>query len=264
MRSARHGTAAILPWGWWLREFDGHLVDEQGARWGSVRDAFWQGHLKFPENHHAQEQHELMLRVLTNIDAMWRNVTEQKEDIFDDHMMFWRFYFCWLGSVGMLELTTSGGVTLSVFEAPLSDEGRSVMLMLQATREPGWEHLPMRDVVEAATRHDLGADDDIREEALHAFEQAVGRRRWTFERGSLHRSHLVTLTGLMAHARMPTLSVIWSQSFADRRTRDEFFAWIAGRVDRWDDWGEIAYRRGADALTSHLLRLNVGSNGFVR
>lgn len=66
---------------------------------------------------------------------------------------------------------------------------------------------------------------------------------------------MVTLTGLDTYARMPMRKVVWSQAFADERVRDDFFAWIAVRVGRWEDWGAMAFRKGADALTSHLLGL---------
>ena len=41
----------------------------------------------------------------------------------------------------------------------------------------------------------------------------------------------------------------------DPRVRDDFFAWMAERVDRWPDWGGIAWRKGGPALTDHLLGL---------
>ncbi|WP_274602278.1 hypothetical protein [Sphingomonas sp. CFBP 8760] len=42
---------------------------------------------------------------------------------------------------------------------------------------------------------------------------------------------------------MPTRSVIWSHSFAASPARDDFFGWLADRVDRWDDWARLAYER---------------------
>ena len=49
--------------------------------------------------------------------------------------------------------------------------------------------------------------------------------------------------------RMPVRRIVWSASFWDAKTRDDLFAWLAERVHRWDDWGEI--RR------EHLLRHGV-------
>ena len=74
----------------------------------------------------------------------------------------------------------------------------------------------------------------------------------------------MTLTRLTVGARMLTRNIVWSQSFADVRSRDYLFAWLAERGHRWDDWGEIANRKGADALTSHLLSVIVGASGLSR
>ena len=73
---------------------------------------------------------------------------------------------------------------------------------------------------------------------------------------------MITLTGLAAGpgAKMPTRRVNWSLSFEDALVRDALFAWIAIRMDLWDDWGSLAYRRGADAFTQHLLGLIVASH----
>lgn len=72
---------------------------------------------------------------------------------------------------------------------------------------------------------------------------------------------MVTLTDHLIGARMPTRSRMWSLSFGDERARDDFFAWLAERVASWEDWGHIAYDRGAKALTDHLLTLFVVASG---
>lgn len=247
-----------LPWGWWLRADADGFLDDQGRRWPSVRDAYWQGELGFPAVHFAPEQHELLLRVLTTLGTRWLDGGENRNDLFGGDHMFWRFYMCFLTSIGLLDVgdphVTRPGITAAL-DAGLSDLGRSVMLMLQATREPEWVALPIGqviDAVRAAAQGEAGVD---REATLRKFEQSLGRRRHLFARERVHRSHLVTLTSLVADARMPTFRVTWSQSFADEQVRDDLFAWIAQRVDRWDEWGEIAYRQGAAALTQRLLGL---------
>ena len=247
-----------LPWGWWLRANPRGYEDASGRNWASVRDAFWEGGLGFPPVHFAPEQHELMLRVMTAINARWFG-TESNHDVFGGDMMFWRFYLCWLASIGMVE--TSAGRDL--FGGGLSSLGRSVLMMLQATREPEFERLPMAAVVAAVSARG-GPDAEARERALITFEQQVGFRRHLFARENLGRRYLVTLTGLKVGARMPTRNIAWSQSFADANSRDDLFAWLAERVHRWDDWGEIAYRKGASALTSHLLSVIVGADGLAR
>lgn len=162
-----------------------------------------------------------------------------------------RFYMSWLVSVG---LTQALGHR-TVLEAPLTAKGKSVMMMLQATRDPDWVSLPMAEVIDSVACAFQDPDENAREEALTAFERSVGLRRSVFARERVGTTFMITLTGIAADTRMPTRRVVWSQSFGDRRTRDDFFAWIAVRVDRWDDWGQLAYRKGGEALTRRMLAL---------
>lgn len=247
-----------LPWGWWLRAGRDGLEDANGRIWRSVRDAFWEGELGFPLAHLAIEQHELMLRVMTSIKEGWFG-RESKHDVFNGDMMFWRFYQCWLASIGMIEASPWG----SALEGGLSALGRSVLMMLQATREPEFERLPMAAVV-AAVSAAKGLDAQARERALLEFEREVGFRRYIFAREGVGRRHLVTLNGIKVGARMPTRNVAWSQSFADATSRDDLFAWLAERVHCWDVWGELAYSKGADAFTRHLLSIIVGTGGLSK
>ena len=250
-----------MPWGWWLRARSGLLEDEHGRTWRSVRDAFWQGELRFPEIHVAPEQHELMLRALSSLDSRWSASSENKYDLFNGDMMFWRFYPCWLGSIGMIATSNSVGMGLSPLDGGLSPEGRSVLMMLRATREPEWESLPMAEIIDVVAASTRTAAHDAREAALEAFERAVGLRRYVFAREQVGRAHLITLTGISggAGARMPLRRVNWSVSFNDANTRDDLFAWFAARADRWDEWGEMAHRKGADAFGQHLLGLVLAS-----
>ena len=251
MAGPRIDGNTILPWGWWLRVNESAIEDGQGRRWSSVRQAFWEGHLNFPATHLMPEQLELMLRVLAAIEAHWVGATERKHDLFGGDMLFWRFYQCWLSSVGLI----AAGPQVNPLSAGLSDEGRSVLLMLQATREPEWIQLPFAGVLDAVRNADRTAADDQREQALHNFERGLTRVPYLFARERVHTRHLVTLTGLDTLARMPMRKVVWSQGFPDANVRDDFFAWLAERVERWEDWGELAYSKGADALTGHLLLL---------
>lgn len=250
-----------LPWGWWLRTRAGMLEDEHGRRWRSVRDCFWQGELGFTDVHFAGEQHELMLRTLSSIDRHGSHPRENRQDLFDGDWFFWRFYMCWLGSIGMIETTSSTGFTVTPLEGGLSPEGRSVLMMLLATRDPEWEPLPMTEILDALASSMRSSADDAREDALRVFERSVGLRRHVFAREDVGRSHMVTLTGMSGGvgARMPVRRVNWSIAFADAETRDDLFAWFAARIDRWDDWGEMAYRKGADAFGQHLLGIFAAS-----
>jgi len=250
--------AADLPWGWWLRTSRGALEDEQGRRWYSVRDAYWQGHLRFPPNGAAPEQQELLFRVLCAVDRRGSSRRETMHDLLGGDLMFWRFYQCWLGSVGLLEV--AGGNT--VFGAPLSAEGRSVLLMLQATRYPEWIDLPFAGIADAVEGREGGPADQARETALRTFEQSVVGRRHVFARERVGGSHVVTLTGLGTGARMPVRRVMWSHPFARAEVRDDFFAWLAERVDRWDAWGDLAYGSGAPTFTQRLLTLFLEGGGW--
>ncbi len=99
------------------------------------------------------------------------------------------------------------------------------------------------------------AADAGREAALRAFEHGVTRQPYLFARETLGGRDVVTLTGLDTRSRTPMRKVVWSQAFPDARVRDDFFAWLAVRVGRWEGWGGLAYPKGADGLTRHLLGL---------
>ncbi|NLS27274.1 hypothetical protein S2M10_22690 [Sphingomonas sp. S2M10] len=242
-----------LPWGWWLRINGDQLEDEQGRRWRSVRDAFWHSEIGFGDMPLQSHLLELMLRVLVSADTQRQGPKEKLYELFGSDRSFWYFYMCWLLSIGLLTRENPMGVPFGILDARISPEGRSVLLMLIATRDPEWEHLTMAEVVDTVMCRSSNAAD--REAALRAFERSLGVRRHVFARETIGRSHVITLTGLQAGhpARMPTRRVTWSLSFDSRAIRDDLFAWIATRVEHWDYWGDLAYRKGAEALTQHLL-----------
>ncbi len=246
-----------LPWGWWLRVNGNLFEDEDGRKYHSVRDAFWQAELGFPAKHDFREQSEFLLRVLLSVDMAERGESERRHELFRGAPIFWYFYMAWLGAVGLLATT---GLR-SVIGASLSPEGRSALMMLMATRDPEWEDLPIADVIAAVVAASRGPSGRAREQALQDFERAVGLRRHVFAREAVSWLHTITLTSLVSGSptKMPTRRVIWSLSFDDRIARDDLFAWIAARVDNWDHWGRMAYSKGGDAFTQHLLGLIVAS-----
>lgn len=217
-----------------------------------MRQAFWEGHLEFPPKH-VPEQTELLLRVLAAIDHGWVGAKERKHDLFGGDMLFRRFYQCWLSSVGLIE----SGPRANPLKAPLTNEGRAVLAMLQATREPAWIDVPFGVVLEPVRAAARDAADAERERALQAFERGVAALPYVFAREVLNGTNMVTLTGVDTFSRMPMLKVVWNQAFADAHVRDDFFASTAVRVGRWEDWGKLAFTKGADALTRHLLGLFV-------
>lgn len=245
------GIEGVQPWGWWLRVRNGVIEDADGRRWRNVRQAFWEGHLRFPATDFGFARSELLLRALASIERHWIGSEETQHDLFSGDMCFWRFYQGWLSSIGLLEDRRAA----NSFTPSLTDDGRSVLLMLQATREPEWIALPLAAVLQAVRQADRTGADDLREQALRIFERAVTELPYIFARETIGGRHLVTLTGLDANSRMPLRKVVWSLSFPDDRVRDDFFGWLADRVNRWADWGGLAYSKGADALTQHLLGL---------
>lgn len=241
-----------LPWGWWLRANGAHFEDEDGRKWASVRDAFWRGELGLPDTHAVREQLEFLLRVLLSVDMAERGESERRFDLFRGNLVLWTFYMCWLGTVGLLQRGSTDD---------LSPEGRSVLMMLIATRDPEWEDLPIADVMAAVVAASRDPSDRDRERALQDFEHAVGLRRHVFARETVGQSHAITLTSMAnrSPARMPVRRVTWSLAFDDQIVRDDLFAWIAARVDHWDAWGRMAYGRGGGAFTQHLLGQVVAS-----
>ena len=216
-----------LPWGWWLRAGTGGLEDGEGGIWPTVRAAFWEGRFGMRSGHVAVEQQELLLRVLTDLDVAGPG--RLVHDVFQGDAFFWRFYMCWLGSVGMTVVPDRR----TALDSRLSEEGRAAMLMLQATREPQWADRPMWHVVEAVARANRGGADADREQALRAFERGMTRLPHLFAREGVGGTYLVTLTSIDPSERMPIRRVIWSSSFTDERTRDDLLGWLAERVHRW-------------------------------
>lgn len=255
-----------LPWGCWLRANGSVLENVDGRIWSSVRQAFWEGELGMPPCHGASEQLELMLRALIALDPHRCRQAENRQDLFGGDLAFWRFYHCWLASIGMVGASDCPSMAVSPFDRRLGPEGRSIVMMLEATREPALERLPMPAVIDAVVASMRSADDEAREEALQAFERQVGLRRHVFARERVGRSHLVTLSSTQGGggARMPVRRVTWSQAFEDAAVRDELFAWLAARVVRWDDWGALAYGSGADVFGRHLLGLRMASRMMGR
>lgn len=158
---------------------------------------------------------------------------------------------CWLKALGLTATVERG----SALDADLSDEGKSVLLMLRATHDPEWIDLPFTTVVASAIFGARAESSAAQEQTFRAFEREVAVRPYVFARETIHGSPAVTLTCIATEGRMTLRRVIWSQRFSELPARDDFFAWLAERVDRWDDWGDKAYRRGGVALTQHLFAM---------
>lgn len=234
------------PWGWWMRANGRMIEDGEGLLWPSVLDAFWHGRLEMPKAAYTAEQRELLLRVLAAADRRHLLPREADHDLFHGNVVFQRHYMSWLVSVGLTAFDLGAGP----LSADLTAFGRSALDLLRVTREPEWIDLPFTAVTAQGFRDDR--DDGRREATLRAFEREVVLRRYVFAREAMPRGLAVTLTGMVEEGKVPLRRVIWSQRYPDAQGRDDFFAWLAERVDRWDDWGELALWRGAAALTQHL------------
>ena len=119
------------PWGWWLRAAGGAIEDGEGRRWPSVLDAFWHGRMGFPPSPFTGEQLELLLRVLMASDRRHPSPAETHHDLFGGFLEFRRFYMSWLVSAGLAACGRVG----TPLNAELTDFGRSVLLLLQVTRD---------------------------------------------------------------------------------------------------------------------------------
>lgn len=249
------GTGKELPWGWWLRVNGSVIEDADDRHWHSVREAFWMGRMNFPSPAWAPEQLEFLVRVLGTMEREWDGTAESRHDLFGGDLLFWRFYYSWLNSVGLTVMADTPWAT----EAKLSAEGRAVLRMLQATRVPEWVDVPMREVIASVRRAFLEDVTTEREAALRQFEASVCNRRNVFARETVYQHYLVTLTGFETTGRMPIRRVMWSASFSDEVCRDRLYVWLSQRVDRWDDWAALAYETGAESLTERLFTLFLAS-----
>ena len=121
------------PWGYWLRAVAGGpapstLVDEDGRYWGSVREAYWCGHLRMPGRSSGSFDRdvEMLFGVLIAIDRRGMTAEEAVIDMFEGDSHYHAFYLHWLHSGGLLAPTPNGP-----FPVALSAEGRAVLLMLR-------------------------------------------------------------------------------------------------------------------------------------
>ncbi len=242
-------NAQPMPWGWWLTSDGATLRDEDGQSWSSVRDAYWIGTLGFPSRVGSAEEQERLLRALVSIAQQRDYWPGLINELFGGDRSFWTFYEGWLVSIGLYARKPGA------YSGSLTVLGKSVMRMLQATRKPQWVALPMATVFSELDAIRGGATVD--EASLQSFEQQASAMPFRFMREKVGASFLVTLTMIDLQQSMPLRRVVWGQSFKDERHRDCFFAWLASKVEHWEDWKNIAYLHGPSFLTDHLLKLTL-------
>lgn len=253
------GRNPALPWGHWLRTDVGDpagtmLIDEEGRRFASVREAYWCGHLGMPGNDGGSIDSDIerLHGVLTAIDRRVSNSVETALDLFDGDRVFHQFFFDWLYSVGLLDPAARS------WNAALSAEGRAVLLMLVATRPHELWRLPVGAPTVAALAIPYPSNAD-RERWLVDTETSAVTLPFRFKREIIHGRSSLVLIGDALGEVMPIGRTLWSMSFKNAEVRDRLFHWLCVRLDRWTIWGSATYKHGAAYLTQHLLMLVLGS-----
>ncbi|QWC56493.1 hypothetical protein F7D01_04750 [Erythrobacter sp. 3-20A1M] len=247
-----------LPWGYWLvaqGELDGlpPLTDHTGQRWRSVREYFWVSRLAMapiPRDDVRNEELEFMLATLVSLDRRVIPTEERALDLFGS----WdrsRHYLSWLAGQKLLM-----SQTVADPNAELSPEGHAVLLMLASTRSPDAAPLAI-GLPTLKSFHGLGdtPDQEERDRLIAAQERATLHLQYRFGRKDIAGQPAIVLAGVGLGPNIPLTRVLWSISFADDYARDRMLFWLHERIDRWPDWGELAYRQGARALSERLMQL---------
>ena len=240
-----------LPWGYWLSS-DGApvgrpLVDEQGGRWDSVREAFWVGRLGMPASLTMEEDLERLMAHLAATSRRVVHVDESAHDLFAGEQDFDRFYRTWVYAQGL-----AGGQP--PFGTGISAEGNAALVMLASTRPSQVRNMPVGgDAI--ATLAPSKASDAETGAWLDRLEVAAAKLPFRFERRELWLKPTVALVGDGLGEVVPLRRTLWMQSFTDIQSRDRFHVWLAHRLDRWEAWGRMAFERGAPVLTQHFLAM---------
>lgn len=240
-----------LPWGYWLHAdgagYGAALVDEQGRRWNTVREAFWIGRLGMPSSLMIEEHLERLMAYLAATGRRVVHVDERAHDLFAGEQDFERFYRTWVYSHGL----TGGDPP---FGTGVGAEGHAALVMLASTRPSQVRGIPVgSDAI--ATLAPSKASDEATAAWLDRVEAMSAKLPFRFERRELWRKPAVALVGDGLGEVVPLRRTLWMQSFSDNSSRDRFHVWLAHRLDRWEAWGKMAYGRGAPVLTQHLLAM---------
>ena len=196
------------------------------------------------------EELEFLLANLAIRDTRSVPIEESALDLFGS----WdraRHYSCWLNGQRLL---ASGREAYP--NSLLSPEGHAVLLMLASTRKPNLAPLPI-GLPTLKSFHGLADNptEDERERLIAEQEKAARHLRYQFTRQDLGGQSAIVLSGVGLGPNIPLTRVLWSMTFLDSYARDRTLFWMHERIDRWLDWGEMAYYKGARAFTEHLLQL---------
>lgn len=253
--SQPNDDAALLPWGHWLRMKPGAgemiLVDENGREWRSVREAFFHGKLGFSEGEGLFRHVELerMLVYLLGASGPYgiSGMPFRGGELFKDQT-FAVFYRNWMGALGLMKRDPNTHTE----NAQITLEGRAVAKMLLATRPPGLMglHPGVETILFAG-----GRVEEIDRSSFERGDEGVAYMTYAFVRERIGRQPSICLVHRDVSQRMPLVRTLWTQTFADELSRDVYHVWMSGQLERWNAWGDIAFRGGGDALTRHLLSL---------
>ena len=245
---------ASLAWGHWMRtvKTPHHgivIIDEHNQEWRSVRSAFWCGRLNMSADSDriVDESLELMLAVLISKGGRTVPFGEDVDGLFDGGDRFYRHFIYWLQATNLLGKASGGP-----FGAGTTAEGASVVRMLIATRPPELANIPVGPSAIAA----FGPQDASNECNRTGFEVgggAVSDFPYAIVRERRFRRHMVSLLYRNPEDGVPMARTIWSTTCADQASRDRLHKWLHDRMHRWSQWGEIARRSGAHALSQHLI-----------
>lgn len=256
MAHSEYAHGPELAWGFWLRTIKsggGHtnLVDEDGRYWESVRDCLWHKRLNMSlaVPRVRDEQLELMLGVLASMDRRVVSPRESSHEFFRNDS-YQKFYYHWLHSVGLMDRCCR--------ESPLdgrpNDEGVAIIRMLAATRPPEVVGVPV-GVAAVKMFGTPGTEAECDRARFAAAEAKARSLPFAFVREPLYGNPAISCLYRDLDSDVPLIRTVWTQTFADERSRARTFDWMYERLDRWSKWGDLALRSGAQALTAHLFAL---------
>lgn len=240
-----------LPWGHWLAirtsGSERVYVDEAtGEQWRTLRSAFWHGRLRARDDGREPppEQIELIHAVLA-ARARRPHIREAEEaaELYHGSVLFRAHHLEWLAGYGLIV-----GRDVA-HDARLSAEGRSVLLMLHATRP----HATRGNRPSGATVQQLeglGAGCEEREVRLSRVERIAATWDAAFVRRE-EEGHLSLV--LETRGEGPGRTAAWELAVNTRGQRDNLYEWLCFRMDRWPAWAGMATTAGSEALTRKLL-----------
>lgn len=238
-----------LPWGTHLRlDRDAYVDDATGERWPSLRAALWNGRLGMPSHNDLPPDDllELLHAVLATAVRRVPRPHEQAADLFDGSHMFHHSFHLWLLTTGLMTLDEGGHQAIDV-----TDEGRSVLLMLIATR-PYDVRRGRPSAATVAQLAGLAPWSAPFEDRMRRLETEALRWDAAFLRREEMKSPAVVLARRSDDA-LRTMRTVWTLRFDHVDQRDRFYAWLCVRLDLWQEWGELASEYGSAKLTHRLL-----------